>query len=118
MTRKFTTLKGKLVLAVGATILVLICQILFLAHRGSLLRDNSELVQNTTSTTVAKAYQLQLAVAQIQQWLQDVSATRGQDGFLRQAARRVGAIPRSRKNHGAGLRAGWARWWQPHDGGV
>jgi methyl-accepting chemotaxis protein len=76
--------------------LVLICQILFLAHRGSLLRDNSELVQNTTSTTVAKAYQLQLAVAQIQQWLQDVSATRGQDGLGDGFAKAADQVERAR----------------------
>jgi methyl-accepting chemotaxis protein len=96
MTRKFTTLKGKLVLAVGATVLVLIGQILFLAHQGSLLRDNSERVKNTTSATVAKAYQLQLAVAQIQQWLQDVSATRGQDGLDDGFAKAADQVERAR----------------------
>ncbi len=81
MLEKLSTLRGKVFLAIVLAALVLAVQASFLVMQGSRLEENSRQVKDSTSVVVAKSYELQMAIVQIQQWLTDVSATRSRDGL-------------------------------------
>ncbi len=75
------TIKGKVLLVSVLIMLGLIIQGVFIVAKTHRLSDsliNDSAVQNQIVDT---AYQLQIAVIQVQQWLTDISATRGMDGL-------------------------------------
>ncbi len=81
MTGNLSTLRAKLALIIGLCIVILVAQTAFLTRIEGRLEQGSIEFRDTTVPIVSKSYELQLAVVQIQQWLTDVSATRGLNGF-------------------------------------
>lgn len=81
MLSKFSTIKGKLIFAVGLFVTLAVIQALALISKAQEVSDNAHFVQDTSSVVISKSYELQLAVIQVQQWLTDISATRGLDGL-------------------------------------
>lgn len=75
------TIKGKVLLVSALIMLGLIVQSVFIVAKTNRLSDS--LINDSTaqSEIVRKSYQLKIAVIQVQQWLQDISSTRGLDGL-------------------------------------
>ena len=76
-----TSLKSKLLLATGLVVALLIVQAAILATRSQQVIDITDTIQSTTSVVVDQSHRLKLAIVQVQQWLTDISATRGLDGL-------------------------------------
>jgi len=65
----------------GVFTLILVVQTVQMFIGTSSLDSNSERVANKEMPVLDKAHEVKLAVVQVQQWLTDISATRGQDGL-------------------------------------
>ena len=77
----FASLRTKLLVVVGLMAGIFVAQALYLNLQiGHVERDVEDL-RDRSSVLIAKSYELNLAVVQIQQWLTDISATRAQDGL-------------------------------------
>jgi len=77
----FATIKGKITIVSILAIIILIAQAVILIQKSSELSVTSETIRTKESVIVEKAYQLQIGVIQVQQWLTDISATRALDGL-------------------------------------
>ncbi|SDH48809.1 methyl-accepting chemotaxis protein [Vibrio xiamenensis] len=75
------TIKKKFFIALLVLALGVIFQSLFLAYQSTKIHNTSVYIADAVEPIVKKSYQLKIAVIQIQQWLTDISATRGQDGL-------------------------------------
>jgi methyl-accepting chemotaxis protein len=67
---------------IGGVFLVLVVMMLAMLMRGvSQLNDSNTYIAETSIPILNSAHELKLAVVQVQQWLTDISATRGLDGL-------------------------------------
>ncbi len=67
---------------VGGVLIVVVLAMLVVLMRGvGAVNDSNAYLADTSIPTLNSAHELKLAVVQVQQWLTDVSATRGQDGL-------------------------------------
>lgn len=68
-------------LAGGLFFLIIAAQIGTTFYTSSTVKSNSDLLIDSNIPVLIKAHALKLAVVQVQQWLTDISATRGLDGL-------------------------------------
>jgi len=78
---QLSTLKGKLMSILLAAVLLLAIQAIVLWGKADSVESASQELIDFTFAEVTKSYELKLAVVQVQQWLTDISATRGLDGL-------------------------------------
>ncbi len=71
----------KVRLLAGVIVMVLIVALIHIVTVGSEIRTQSADLTNTDIPVLEKAYQIKIAIIQVQQWLTDISATRGLDGL-------------------------------------
>ncbi len=76
-----TSLKHKLAAVTAFTFVLLLVQAVLMSGKIDRIVDNGELIKDRTSVVIAKSFELNLHVVQVQQWLTDISATRGLDGL-------------------------------------
>ena len=76
-----TTLKSKTVAFATVSILFLVAQMIFLRQDTSSVINSVENLANERLPQLEKAHDMKVAAIQIQQWLTDISATRGLDGL-------------------------------------
>ncbi|MCP5303953.1 MAG: methyl-accepting chemotaxis protein [Chromatiaceae bacterium] len=76
-----TSLKHKLAAVTAFTFVLLLVQAVLMSGKIDRIVDNGELIKDRTSVVIAKSFELKLHVVQVQQWLTDISATRGLDGL-------------------------------------
>ncbi|WP_078120807.1 methyl-accepting chemotaxis protein [Thiosocius teredinicola] len=76
-----STIKGKLAVVIGLFVAVAVVQAVVLMSKADEVSGNISFMRDTSSAIVSKSYELKLAVVQVQQWLTDISATRGLDGL-------------------------------------
>lgn len=76
-----TTLKSKTVAFATVSILFLVAQMIFLRQDTSSVINSVESLANERLPQLEKANDMKVAVIQVQQWLTDISATRGLDGL-------------------------------------
>lgn len=76
-----TSLKSKLLLATGLVVTLLVVQAVVLTTKSQQVIDITNTIRDTTSVVFEKSHRLRLAIVQVQQWLTDISATRGLDGL-------------------------------------
>jgi len=75
------TIKTRFTLIICFVALISIVQgIILFSNNDSILKQASS-IANTEIPLLNKAHELKLSVVQVQQWLTDISATRGQDGL-------------------------------------
>lgn len=79
--RNSLSLKFKLILLTTALVLVVILEGGFLLRSNYIIVAHSNNINETEIQILNKAYELKLSVIQVQQWLTDISATRGLDGL-------------------------------------
>ena len=86
----FNSLKSKIVIVIALFIIVTCFQTLTIALNSFQIEQSALDIRDRSSAVFSKSYELKLAVVQIQQWLTDISATRGlnglNDGFDQAAA--------------------------------
>ncbi|MCB1790535.1 MAG: methyl-accepting chemotaxis protein [Gammaproteobacteria bacterium] len=75
------SLKTKLLAAVVLVVVLLLLQALVMTLKVAQVEENAGDIRDFSTVVVKKSFELKLAVVQIQQWLTDISATRGQDGL-------------------------------------
>ena len=75
------TLAAKLVVSQGIPLAVLLTLTVALVFVTRSVKSKVQLTQQESAVYYAKGWQMKLDVAQVQQFLQDISATRGQDGL-------------------------------------
>ena len=78
---KTLTIRTKVVTTFGFLIVLLGVQTIFLATYSTRIYESGTSISDQYQPLVSKAYELQIAVIQIQQWLTDISATRGLNGL-------------------------------------
>lgn len=78
---KNMTIRTKIIFAFSTLIFLLLLEGAFLFQNTDHIYQQSLAVKDKYEPTVSKAYELKIAVIQIQQWLTDISATRGLDGL-------------------------------------
>ncbi|MCB1761434.1 MAG: methyl-accepting chemotaxis protein [Gammaproteobacteria bacterium] len=81
MVPQLSSLKGKLSLILTAAMLLMAIQAFVLWSKADGVESASRNLIDTTFAEFSKSYELKLAVVQVQQWLTDISATRGLDGL-------------------------------------
>jgi methyl-accepting chemotaxis protein len=74
LVKKFSLLGGVFIVVVLATLAVLMSSV-------SRLTESNDYLASHAIPTLNKAHELKLSVVQVQQWLSDISATRGLDGL-------------------------------------
>ncbi len=75
------TYKNKLILIASVLIFVVIAESIFIINKQSTIEAASEELIHKDIAILNLAHELKLSVVQVQQWLTDISATRGQDGL-------------------------------------
>ncbi len=75
------TLKSKTVAFATVSIIFLVAQMIFLRQDTSSVISSVEGLANERLPQLEKAHDMKVAVIQVQQWLTDISATRGLDGL-------------------------------------
>lgn len=75
------TIKGAIWLVTSTIATVILIQALVMYFNARSIEARVVKLGRYDSTIVEKSYQLKLAVVQVQQWLTDISATRGMDGL-------------------------------------
>lgn len=78
---KVMTIRTKMLATFGVLILLQGVQGAFLFTHSARVNETAVRVAEQYQPQVSKAYELRIAVIQIQQWLTDISATRGLDGL-------------------------------------
>lgn len=76
-----SSLKSKTLVFVVASIVFLLVQMVILRNETSQVIQNVEQLSEQRIPQLEKAHDMQMAVIQVQQWLTDISATRGLDGL-------------------------------------
>jgi len=74
-------IKNKLILIAISIGILLLIQAVMMISKSNELSDTAIEISEKEAIIVAKSYQLQIGVIQVQQWLTDISATRGLDGL-------------------------------------
>ncbi|MCB1758456.1 MAG: methyl-accepting chemotaxis protein [Gammaproteobacteria bacterium] len=77
----FATIRFKSYLFVGIFGVALLCQVAVQHIQTGHIRSQALFLSDTQTKIIDNLHQMQVAVIQIQQWLTDISATRGQDGL-------------------------------------
>lgn len=77
----FNTLKQKALLFSGLCFVFLLAQFMMLRSESALLVEQVQRLEQKRIPELTKSRDLQVAVIQVQQWLTDISATRGLDGL-------------------------------------
>jgi methyl-accepting chemotaxis protein len=77
----FSTIKAKLYLATALFVLIAAVQVGVLWRQAATVMDNDNRIIQVLEPTQTALHQLEVNVIQIQQWLTDISATRGLDGL-------------------------------------
>ncbi|MEH6625549.1 MAG: methyl-accepting chemotaxis protein [Motiliproteus sp.] len=75
------SIRQKIYLVLALLLAALIAQSSFMLYQTGHIHDSSVKIGKTYEPIVIKAHELKIAVIQIQQWLTDISATRGLDGL-------------------------------------
>ena len=75
------TLKKKVHITLTVLLVALIAQSWFMVHQANRMESSAIEIETLYEPMVIKTYQLKIAVIQVQQWLTDISATRGLDGL-------------------------------------
>ncbi|MCB1763935.1 MAG: methyl-accepting chemotaxis protein [Gammaproteobacteria bacterium] len=75
------TIRNKVVATFALLFLLLAVQSTFLIVQSDRLQKSSNMIANRDQVIMASTYEFQIAVIQVQQWLTDISATRGMDGL-------------------------------------
>ncbi|MEH6470423.1 MAG: methyl-accepting chemotaxis protein [Halopseudomonas sp.] len=75
------SIRNKIYLALAILLAALLAQSSFMVYQANRIHHSSVAISSTYEPIVIKTYELQIAVIQIQQWITDISATRGQDGL-------------------------------------
>ena len=78
---KSLKMQTKVLLTFAFLILLLAVQTIFLATISTRVDEAATRIADQYQPLVAKAYELKIAVIQVQEWLTDISATRGLDGL-------------------------------------
>lgn len=68
-------------MTIAVLVILVLCQSFFSLRQTSIVESETTKLINSSIPIVAKANGLQLQVVQVQQWLTDISATRGLDGL-------------------------------------
>ncbi|UUM32755.1 methyl-accepting chemotaxis protein [Vibrio japonicus] len=74
-------IKRKITIALIWLLIGFTAQSAFMLYQSNRIHESSVLISEAIEPTVAKSYELQIEIIQIQQWLTDISATRGLDGL-------------------------------------
>ncbi|MCB1762554.1 MAG: methyl-accepting chemotaxis protein [Gammaproteobacteria bacterium] len=77
----FSTIRFKAFFFVAVFALVLLAQTITQYLLTERLHDQASYLSDTQTRIIAQLHSMQIATIQIQQWLTDISATRGQDGL-------------------------------------
>lgn len=75
------TIKTSFRITIAIVAVLLLCQAFFTLRQATLVEDETTKLISTSIPILQKVSSLQLHVIQVQQWLTDVSATRGLDGL-------------------------------------
>lgn len=78
---KRMSLVKKFYLLGGIVTVVMLATLALLMRGVDVVKDSNAYIAKTSIPTLNSAHELKLAVVQVQQWLTDISATRGQDGL-------------------------------------
>lgn len=78
---KQLSLKAKLVILVGLMTVVILAASVYLIGNFSIINQQAKDIEYREMLILNKAHELKLSVVQVQQWLTDISATRGLDGL-------------------------------------
>ncbi|GAB6040044.1 methyl-accepting chemotaxis protein [Endothiovibrio diazotrophicus] len=78
---KNLTLLQKFLLAGGLLVLTILGEMTLSVVRIGQVAESSQRVESSAIPILNRSHELKLAVVQVQQWLTDISATRGQDGL-------------------------------------
>ncbi len=77
----FQTIRQKVLVVGGVMLAFAIMQVLAVLLQGQAIQRDAQDISSRVMPVVHKVYDLRIAVIQVQQWLTDVSATRGLDGL-------------------------------------
>ena len=77
----FHSIRSKVLATFALLILLLAMQTVFLITQSTKVHEAADTIVLRHQPVMSKAYEFQIAVVQVQQWLTDISATRGLDGL-------------------------------------
>ncbi len=75
------SIRKKIYIVLALLLIALVAQSSFMLYQTGRIHEASVKIGNTYEPIVIKAHELKISVIQIQQWLTDISATRGLDGL-------------------------------------
>jgi len=75
------TLKKRFIFLIGTLTSMIVIGSYVLLNGNSAMLESAERTSRVSIPFLSKAYELKLSVIQVQQWLTDISATRGRDGL-------------------------------------